>query len=151
MPYSDCVSPKSRWTLCPAACAATRATESAAGGAELTSVFHGLLGGRTGQPPTIGPLVTTKGALVEHERPRQPDRLLGALDLRDVAAALEDDLLGVGEPLRDVALEAGRDEPVAGAPHEERGRLELGQPGIEAAAAEGAFEVDVARRGEEGQ
>ena len=34
-------------------------------------MFHGLSGGRTGQPPTIGPLVTTKGALVEHERPRQ--------------------------------------------------------------------------------
>ena len=71
MPYSDCVSPKSRWTSWPAACAPTRAAESAASGAALTSVFHGLSGGRTGQPPTIGPLVTTKGALVEHERPRQ--------------------------------------------------------------------------------
>src|SRR6266550_134682 len=71
MPYSDYVSPKSRCTLCPAACAPTRAAESAASGAELTSVFHGLSGGRTGQPPTIGPLVTTKGALVKHERPRQ--------------------------------------------------------------------------------
>ena len=74
MPYSDCVSPKSRWTSCPAACAPTRAAESAANGAELTSVFHGLSGGRTGQPPTIGPLVTTKGALVAHERPRQARR-----------------------------------------------------------------------------
>src|SRR3954470_7339165 len=266
MPYSDCVSPKSRWTLCPAACALTRAAESAASGAELTSVFHGLSGGRTGQPPTIGPLVTTKGALVEHERPRQavkrwrpwamrlrrltwvlawravamrrasidsvwgsrpvtwtisvpcgrtptgatrtaagapgtamssarapvatatagragrtprqasarlgrprprparaprvdaaeeasqePDRLLGALDLRHVAAVLEDDLLGVGQPLGHVALEPGRDEPVVGAPHEERGRLELGQPRVEARAPERPFEVDVARRREEGQ
>ena len=74
MPYSDCVSPKSRSTSWPAACAPTRAAESAAGGAALTSVFHGLLGGRTGQPPTIGPLVTTKGALVEHERPRHARR-----------------------------------------------------------------------------
>src|SRR5512133_507912 len=264
MPYSDCVSPKSRWMSCPAACAPTMAAESAASGAELTSVFHGLSGGSTGQPPTIGPLVTTKGALVEHERPRQarsrwrpwarrlrrltcvlrwravamrrpstdsvcgsrpvtctisvpwgrtptgatrtaagaagaaassasaaattggragrtprqasgrsgcprpgparaqrvdaaeeapqePDRLLGALDLRDVAAVLEDDLLGVGQPLGDVALEAGRDEPVAGAPHEERGRLELGQARVEAPAPEGPLEIDVARRGEEGQ
>src|SRR4051794_18648475 len=268
MPYSDCVSPKSRWTLCPAASAPTRAAESAASGAELTSVFHGLSGGRTGQPPTIGPLVTTKGALVEHERPRQarsrwrpwatrlrrltwvlawravamgrpsiesvcgsrpvmwtisvpcgrtptgatrtaagapgaartsaraamatataragragrtprqasarsrrprpraaraqrvdaaeeapqePDRLLGALDLRDVAAVLEDDLLGVGQPLGDVALESGRDEAVAGAPHEERRGLELGQPRVEATAPEGPFEIDVARRREEGQ
>ena len=74
MPYSDCVSPKSRCTSCPAAWAPTSAAESAAGGAELMSVFHGLSGGRTGQPPTTGPLVTTKGALVEHERPRQARR-----------------------------------------------------------------------------
>src|SRR5436305_11101070 len=78
------------------------------------------------------------------EAPQEPDRLLGALDLRDVAAVLEDDLLGIGQPLGDVALEPGRDEAVARAPHEERGRLELGQPWVEATAPEGPLEVDVA-------
>src|SRR3954466_13650938 len=85
------------------------------------------------------------------EAPQEPDRLLGALHLRDVAAVLEDDLLGVGQPLGHVALEPGWDEPVTGAPHEERGRLELGQPRVEAPAPERPFEVDVARRREEGQ
>src|SRR3954449_554836 len=85
------------------------------------------------------------------EAPQEPDRLLGALDLRDVTAILEDDLLGVGQPLGHVALEPGRDEPVAGAPDEERRRLELGQPRVEAPAPEWRFEVDVACRREEGQ
>ena len=79
MPYSDCVSPKSRWTSWPAACAPTSAAESAASGAALTSVFHGLSGGRTGQPPTIGPLVTTNGALVEHDAPAAGAQAVAAL------------------------------------------------------------------------
>src|SRR3954453_11191799 len=77
MPYSDCVSPKSRWTACPAACAPTSAAESAASGAELTLVFHGLSGGSTGQPPTIGPVVT-HGAAGRHPGPAPDDRAVGA-------------------------------------------------------------------------
>src|SRR3954453_14319936 len=83
------------------------------------------------------------------EAPQEPDRLLGALDLRDVSAVLEDDLLGVGQPLGDVALESGREEEDAGPAHEERRALELGQPRVEATAPEGPFEIDVARRREE--
>src|SRR6266545_2973733 len=73
MPYSRWVSPKSRWTSWPAACAPTSVAESAASGAWLTSVFHALSGGRTGQPARIGPFVTTKAALVQ-ARPRQARR-----------------------------------------------------------------------------
>src|SRR5919198_6323683 len=73
MPYSRWVSPKSRCTSWPAACAATSVAESAASGALLMSVFQALSGGRTGQPARIGPSVTTNTALA-HEPPRQARR-----------------------------------------------------------------------------
>jgi len=53
----------------------------------------------------------------------QPVRLIRALDLRHVAAALEDDLLGPRQPLGDVALEPRRDQRVVRAPDEERRAL----------------------------
>ena len=85
------------------------------------------------------------------EQPAQhAHRLLRALDLGDVAAAVEDDLLGARQRLGHVAAEAGRDQLVVSAPDEERRRLELGEPRVEAAVAERAVQVDVARRGVEG-
>ena len=49
--------------------------------------------------------------------------LLGPLDLRHVAAALQDDLLGRRQPALDVAAEAGRDQLVVRGPDEHRRRL----------------------------
>ena len=74
---------------------------------------------------------------------------VGALDLRDVAAVLEDDLLGPRQPLLDVALERLRDERVVRAPDEQRRGAELAQARVEAAAAERLVEVDVARARQE--
>jgi hypothetical protein len=48
--------------------------DSGATGAWLMSVFHALSAGKTGQPATIGPLVTMNGALVEQTRPRHARR-----------------------------------------------------------------------------
>jgi hypothetical protein len=65
-------------------------------------------------------------------------------------AAVEHDLLGARQRLGHAVAEAGRDQLVVSAPDEERRGLQLGQPRVEAAVAERAVEVDVARRSVEG-
>src|SRR6478672_6175903 len=81
----------------------------------------------------------------------QSVRLIRALDLRHVAAALEDDLLRPRQPLGDMALEPGRDQGIVRAPDEQRRALEVCQARVEAVLAEGLVEIDVARRAEEGE
>src|SRR3954452_10491080 len=81
----------------------------------------------------------------------QAVRLVGAFDLRHVAAALEDDLLGARQPFGDMALERRRDQPVVRTPDEQRRSLEVGEAGVEAVLAERLVEVYVARRAEEGE
>jgi hypothetical protein len=73
-----------------------------------------------------------------------------ALDLRDVAAAVEHDLLGARQPLGDDLRKAGGDEPVVRAPDEQRRRLQLAEPGVESLGAPRLVEIDVARGGQEG-
>ena len=81
---------------------------------------------------------SAQGVGVREEAPDEAVGVLGALDLRDVAAALEHDLLGGGQPLLDVAAEAGRDELVVRAPDEQRRGLQLGQARVEAVRPKGA-------------
>src|SRR5690242_16770861 len=97
------------------------------------------------------PARSPQGVRAGEEPPDQAVGLIRALDLRHVAAALEHDLLGARKRLRDVALEARRDQPVMRAPDEERGPLEVGETAVEAVLAERLVEVVVAGRAEEGE
>ena len=81
------------------------------------------------------------------KRPSSPLVCSGRSTCGTCPQSVEHDLLGAGQPLLDVALEAGRDQLVVRAPHEHRRRLELGQARVEAAAPERLVEVDVARGG----
>ena len=59
-------------------------------------------------------------------------------------AAVELEVLGVGQRVTHVAGEPDRDDPVLAAPHEQRLALQLAQTGPERV---GILEVDVPRRG----
>src|SRR3954469_15438872 len=106
-------------------------------------------------PPSLSGLATAARSAqrigARQEAADQPVRLIRALDLRHVAAAVDDDLLGARKPPRDVPFEAGRDQGVVRAPDEQRRPLEVGQARVEAVLAEGLVQVDVARRAEEGE
>src|SRR3954453_5740493 len=116
----------------------------------LALVGASLMRGIVDRRPLLGGVGATQAQMarpaervhIGEERLQQRVDLGGPLDLRDVAAAVEDDLLRAGQPLLDVALETARDELVLRPPHEERRGLELGEAGIEAALAEGPVQVD---------
>src|SRR5215203_2281603 len=69
-----------------------------------------------------------------------------SVDVRYLTKILEDDLLGAGHSVADIAGEGARDQRILVSPDEQRGRLELAEPGVEALRALGLLEVDVPRR-----
>src|SRR5436190_18765777 len=81
----------------------------AARSAMPVSAMRGILGGRL--PPRRGPHRRLQGVHPGEEASQQPVDLLRTLDLGRVAAGVDDDLLGAGQPFGHVAGEGGGDEP----------------------------------------
>src|SRR4051794_15950540 len=119
--------PPLRWPLEAWSCAAVRASD----------IRPRILRGGA-----VRPRRRAEGVDPAQEALEQAVGLLRAFHLGHVAAAVQDDLLGAGQPLGDVALERGRDQRVVAAPDEQRRRRQLGQAGIETALAVGLVEVD---------